>query len=79
MLVFVCAFQKGQGPPGREPVFSEEQRKQMTAYAYRKQEELKVSVPSYQSYEHQTVEWKRLGGTDTDLLLVSTESLLRYS
>jgi len=32
---------KGQGPPGREPVFSEEQRKQMMAYAYRKQEELK--------------------------------------
>jgi len=32
---------KGQGPPSREPVFSEEQRKQMMAYAYRKQEELK--------------------------------------
>lgn len=32
---------KGQGPPSREPVFSEEQRKQMMAYAYRKQEDLK--------------------------------------
>ncbi|KAJ7394896.1 hypothetical protein OS493_000733 [Desmophyllum pertusum] len=32
---------KGQGPPGREPVFSEDQRKQMMAYAYRKQEDLK--------------------------------------
>lgn len=32
---------KGQGPPGREPVFNEEQRKQMMTYAYRKQEELK--------------------------------------
>lgn len=38
----ICKLQKkGQGPPGREPVFSEEQRKQMMAYAYRKQEELK--------------------------------------
>lgn len=35
---------KGQGPPSREPVFSEEQRKQMMAYAYRKQEELKKLV-----------------------------------
>lgn len=32
---------KGQGPPSREPVFSEEERKQMMAYAYRKQEDLK--------------------------------------
>lgn len=38
----VCKLQKkGQGPPGREPVFNEEQKKQMMAYAYRKQEELK--------------------------------------
>ena len=41
-LVGFSCLQKGQGPPGREPVFSEEQRKQMMAYAYRKQEELKV-------------------------------------
>ena len=40
--VCIIVLQKGQGPPGREPVFSEEQRKQMMAYAYRKQEELKV-------------------------------------
>ncbi len=33
---------KGQGAPAREPVFSEEERKQMMAYAYRKQEEMKV-------------------------------------
>ncbi|KAL1131693.1 hypothetical protein AAG570_011306 [Ranatra chinensis] len=32
----------GQGPPAREPVFSEEERKLMMAHAYRKQEELKV-------------------------------------
>lgn len=39
----IIVLQKGQGPPGREPVFNEEQKKQMMAYAYRKQEELKVS------------------------------------
>ena len=39
----------GQGPPSREPVFSEEQRKQMMAYAYRKQEDLKVS---FHIHEH---------------------------
>ena len=33
---------KGQGAPGREPVFSEEEQKKMMAYAYRKQEEFKV-------------------------------------
>ncbi len=37
---------KGQGAPGREPVFSEEEQKRMMAYAYRKQEELKVSTIS---------------------------------
>ena len=35
--------QKGQGAPAREAVFSEEEKKKMMAYAYRKQEELKVS------------------------------------
>ena len=35
--------QKGQGAPAREPVFSDEERKQMMAYAYRKQEEHKVT------------------------------------
>ncbi len=33
---------KGQGAPGREPVFSEEEQKKMMAYAYKKQEEFKV-------------------------------------
>lgn len=33
---------KGQGAPAREPVFSEDEQKKMMAYAYRKQEELKV-------------------------------------
>ena len=30
--------------PSREPVFSEEDKKQMMSYAYRKQEEMKVSI-----------------------------------
>ena len=33
---------KGQGAPAREPVLTEAERKNMMAYAYRKQEELKV-------------------------------------
>ena len=33
---------KGQGPPAREPVFSEDEKKKMMSYAYRKQEEMKV-------------------------------------
>ncbi|XP_065909047.1 cilia- and flagella-associated protein 298-like [Dysidea avara] len=32
---------KGQGAPGREPVFSEEEKKQMMFHAYHRQEELK--------------------------------------
>jgi hypothetical protein len=32
---------KGQGAPGREPVFSQDEQKEMMAYAYRKQEEMK--------------------------------------
>lgn len=33
---------KGQGPPAREPVFTEEEKKTMMAYAYKKQEQHKV-------------------------------------
>ncbi len=35
---------KGQGAPAREPVVSEEEQKKMMAYAYRRQEELKVCL-----------------------------------
>ena len=35
---------KGQGAPSREPVFSEEDKKKMMAYAYKKQEDLKVRM-----------------------------------
>ncbi len=34
---------KGQGPPAREAVFTEEEKKMMMAYAYRKQEDHKVT------------------------------------
>lgn len=40
---------KGQGAPSREPVFSEEEQKQMMAYAYKKQEEMKV-CPSQKAH-----------------------------
>jgi len=36
-------FQRGQGAPAREPVVSGQEQKEMMAYYYRKQEELKVS------------------------------------
>lgn len=40
----VLKLQKqGHGAPGREPVITEEQRKQMMLHAYRRQEELKVN------------------------------------
>lgn len=32
---------RGQGPPGREPVMTEEERKLLMLHAYRKQEEFK--------------------------------------
>lgn len=32
---------KGQGPPGREPIMTEDERKQLMMHAYRKQEEFK--------------------------------------
>ncbi|XP_021924692.1 UPF0769 protein C21orf59 homolog isoform X3 [Zootermopsis nevadensis] len=40
--VIVKLQKQGQGAPGREPVVSEEERKQMMLHAYRRQEELKV-------------------------------------
>lgn len=33
--------QKGQGAPAREPIMTEDERKQLMLHAYRKQEELK--------------------------------------
>ena len=44
IVVVLCLPQKGQGAPGREPVFSEEEKKQMMLHAYRRQEELKVHM-----------------------------------
>lgn len=40
---------KGQGAPAREPVFTEDEKKKMMSYAYKKQEEMKVlhNVYSY--------------------------------
>lgn len=37
-------LQRGQGAPGREPVVSEAEQKQMMAYYYKKQEEMKVCM-----------------------------------
>ena len=45
--VVVKLQKQGQGPPGREPVISEEERKQMMLHAYRRQEELKVLADHY--------------------------------
>ena len=43
LKVLVMLFQKGQGAPAREPVITSQEQKEMMAYYYRKQEELKVS------------------------------------
>lgn len=40
--VVVKLNQLGEGPPGREQVITEDQRRQMMAAQYRRQEELKV-------------------------------------
>jgi Protein of unknown function (DUF2870). len=45
--VIVKLQKHGQGPPGREPVISEEERKQMMLHAYRRQEDLKVQADHY--------------------------------
>lgn len=39
--VIVKLTKRGQGPPAREPIMSEEQRKEFMLHAYRRQEELK--------------------------------------
>lgn len=39
--MIVKISQRGKGAPGREPVMTEEQRKQFMLHAYRRQEELK--------------------------------------
>ncbi|XP_066249317.1 cilia- and flagella-associated protein 298 [Euwallacea similis] len=39
--VILKLSKKGEGPPGREPIMSEEDRKQLMMHAYRRQEELK--------------------------------------
>ena len=44
IYVLVRCLQKGQGAPAREPVVSSQEQKEMMAYYYRKQEELKVCL-----------------------------------
>ncbi|ERL87620.1 cilia- and flagella-associated protein 298 [Dendroctonus ponderosae] len=39
--VIIKLSKRGEGAPGREPIMSEEQRKQLMLHAYRRQEELK--------------------------------------
>ncbi|XP_075226951.1 cilia- and flagella-associated protein 298 isoform X2 [Lycorma delicatula] len=48
--IIVKLTKMGQGPPAREPVVSEEERKQMMLHAYRRQEELKESINPH--YDH---------------------------
>lgn len=39
--VIVKISKRGDGPPGREPIMTEDQRKQLMLHAYRRQEEFK--------------------------------------
>ncbi|KAI8498537.1 hypothetical protein Bbelb_237390 [Branchiostoma belcheri] len=63
----VAKIQKrGQGAPGREPVFSEEEKKQMMLHAYRKQEEMKkLAEDSEDAYMNS--EWADTGKLKQDL------------
>lgn len=45
--VIVKLQKRGSGKPAREPLMSEDERKQLMLHAYRRQEQLKVSVFSY--------------------------------
>ena len=48
--IVVKLQKRGTGPPGREPVVNEEEKKQMMLQAYRRQEELKVSLGTLLPY-----------------------------
>ncbi|XP_066152582.1 cilia- and flagella-associated protein 298 isoform X1 [Euwallacea fornicatus] len=54
--VIVKLSKKGEGPPGREPVMSEEDRKQLMMHAYRRQEELK-KLAEDDDDEYMNSEW----------------------
>lgn len=41
LQVIMKLSKRGSGPPGREPVMTEEERKQLMLHSYRRQEELK--------------------------------------
>ena len=45
--VIVKLQKRGSGKPAREPLMSEDERKQLMLHAYRRQEQLKVSVFLY--------------------------------
>lgn len=47
--IIVKLQKRGSGKPSREPLMSEDERKQLMLHAYRRQEQLKVSVFSYAS------------------------------
>ncbi|XP_022089950.1 UPF0769 protein C21orf59 homolog isoform X2 [Acanthaster planci] len=54
--IIVKIQKKGQGAPGREPVFSQDEQKEMMAYAYRKQEEMK-KLETEMDDSHLGAEW----------------------
>ncbi|XP_078617822.1 cilia- and flagella-associated protein 298-like [Branchiostoma floridae x Branchiostoma japonicum] len=63
----VAKIQKrGQGPPGREPVFSEEDKKQMMLHAYRKQEEMKKLAEDNED-AYMNSDWADTGKLKQDL------------
>lgn len=45
--IIVKLQKRGSGKPAREPLMSEEERKQLMLHAYRRQEQLKVSIFSH--------------------------------
>ena len=75
---------KGQGPPAREAVISEEEKKAMMAYAYRKQEEHKArSKHTHHHHACFTVvscrNWKQILKTAISMLTGLTLNHLKRS
>ncbi|XP_066295555.1 cilia- and flagella-associated protein 298-like [Branchiostoma lanceolatum] len=63
----VAKIQKrGQGAPGREPVFTEEQKKEMMLHAYRKQEEMKKLAEDNED-AYMSSDWADTGKLKQDL------------
>lgn len=74
--VIVKLQKRGSGKPAREPLMSEDERKQFMLHAYRRQEQLKVSGFAYSiSLIRISVLNDGLSNTDNALLIVTPNKM----